>query len=214
MNYHILDTETASLKGGVCEIAWLEVDNDLNIISEHCTLVDPKVPIEEGVMRIHGITNEDVVGKPTLDEVVSCFTGPIQLVGHNCSFDYRMIKSDVQVDIQVCTLKLAREFIKHTTNHKLETLQKELNLPSQDSHSALGDVNTCRDLLLYLREHHGVSLDATVARLGIPKLLHTMPFGKHKGKVIANIAPDYRDWLLGQELDIDLRFTLEKLKGI
>ena len=214
MNYHILDTETASLKGGVCEIAWLEVDNDLNIISEHCTLVDPKVPIEEGAMRIHGIANEDVAGKPTLDEVASCFTGPIQLVGHNCSFDYRMIKSEIQVDIQVCTLKLAREFIKHTTNHKLETLQKELNLPPQDSHSALGDVNTCRDLLLYLREHHGVRLDAIVARLGIPKLLHTMPFGKHKGKVIANIAPDYRDWLLGQELDIDLRFTLEKLKGI
>lgn len=216
MNYHILDTETSGLgkDAGVCEIAWLEVDNDLNIISEHCTLVDPKVPIEEGAMRIHGITNEDVAGKPTLNEVASCFTGPIQLVGHNCSFDYRMIKSDIQVDIQVCTLKLAREFVKHTTNHKLETLQKELNLPPQDSHSALGDVNTCRDLLLYLREHHGVSLNATVARFGIPKLLHTMPFGKHKGKVIANIAPDYRDWLLGQELDLDLRFTLEKLKGV
>lgn len=216
MNYHILDTETSGLSkdAGVCEIAWLEVDKDLNIISEFCTLVNPEVPIEEGAMRIHGITEDDVLGKPTLAEVASCFNGPIQLVGHNCAFDMRMVKSAIQVESQICTLKLAREFIKNTTNHKLETLQKELNLPPQDSHSALGDVHTCRDLLLYLRENHGVTLEETAARLSIPKLLHTMPFGKHKGRVIANIAPDYRAWLLTQEIDADLRFTLERLKGI
>lgn len=214
MNYHILDTETASLKGGVCEIAWLEVDKDLNIVSEFCTLVNPEVPIEEGAMRIHGITEDDVRGKPTLAEVASCFNGPIQMVGHNSAFDKRMIKDAFQIETLICTLKLAREFIKHTTNHKLEVLQKELNLPVQDSHSALGDVHTCRDLLLYLREKHEVTLEAVAARLSIPKLLHTMPFGKHKGRVIANIAQDYRAWLLTQEIDADLRFTLERLKGI
>jgi exodeoxyribonuclease X len=214
MNYHILDTETASLKGGVCEIAWLEVDKDLNIVSEFCSLVNPGVPIEEGAMRIHGITEDDVRGQPTLAEVTACFNGPIQMVGHNSAFDKRMIKDAVQIETLICTLKLAREYIKHTTNHKLEVLQKELNLPVQDSHSALGDVHTCRDLLLYLREKHGVTLETVAARLSIPKLLHTMPFGKHKGRVIANIAPDYRAWLLTQEIDADLRFTLERLRGI
>jgi exodeoxyribonuclease X len=214
MNYHILDTETASLKGGVCEIAWLEVDKDLNIVSEFCTLVNPEVPIEEGAMRIHGITEDDVRGKPTLAEVASCFNGPIQMVGHNSAFDKRMIKDAIQIETLICTLKLAREHIKHTTNHKLEVLQKELNLPVQDSHSALGDVHTCRDLLLYLREKHGVTLEDAALRQSIPKMLHTMPFGKHKGRVIANIAPDYRAWLLTQEIDADLRFTLERLKGI
>lgn len=214
MNYHILDTETASLKGGVCEIAWLEVDKDLNIVSEFCTLVNPEVPIEEGAMRIHGITEDDVHGKPTLAEVASCFSGPIQMVGHNSAFDKRMVKDAIQIETLICTLKLAREFIKHTTNHKLEVLQKELNLPLQDSHSALGDVHTCRDLLLHLREKYGVTLEAVAARLSIPKLLHTMPFGTHKGRVIANIAPSYRAWLLTQEIDADLRFTLEKLKGV
>lgn len=216
MNYYILDTETSGLSkdAGVCEIAWLEVDKDLNIVSEFCTLVNPEVPIEEGAMRIHGITEDDVLGKPTLAEVASRFSGPIQMCGHNSSFDYRMIKNHIQVESQICTLKLAREFIKHTTNHKLEVLQKELNLPVQDSHSALGDVHTCRDLLLYLRENHGVTLEEVAIRQSIPKLLHTMPFGKHKGRVIANIAPDYRAWLLTQEIDADLRFTLERLKGV
>jgi DNA polymerase-3 subunit epsilon len=125
-----------------------------------------------------------------------------------------MIKSAIKVDTEICTLKLARNFLKTVTNHKLETLQKELNLSVQDSHSALGDVRTCRELLLHLMQNFDVTLDNLLARQGIPTMLHTMPFGKHKGRVIANIAPDYRAWLLNQEIDADLRYTLEKLKGI
>lgn len=216
MNFHILDTETSGLgKGaGVCEIAWLEVDNDLNVIREFCTLVNPQVPIDPGATLIHGITNEDVHESPTLNIVAGFLDGPIQMVAHNVSFDYRMVKDEIQVESQICTLKLARQFIKNTTNHKLETLQKELGFPVQTSHSALGDVHTCRDLLLYLKAKHGVTLQDTLVRQSIPQMVHLMPFGKHKGRVIANIAADYRDWLLSQEIDADLRFTLEKLKGV
>lgn len=216
MNFHILDTETSGLsKGsGVCEIAWLEVDNDLNVISEFCTLVNPGVPIEQGATLIHGIRDEDLYESPTMEVVAGFLEGPIQLVGHNCSFDCRMIKDHIQVESQICTLKLARNFLKNTTSHKLEVLQKELDLPVQTSHSALGDVHTCRDLLLYLRDKHGVTLQETLERQSIPQVLHLMPWGKHKGKPIVNIAPDYRAWLLNQEIDADLRFTLEKLKGV
>lgn len=214
MTYHIIDTETASLKKGVCEIAWLEVDNELNIIDEFCTLVDPEVPIEEGAMRVHGITNEDVYGKPKLAEVALRLPTSVIQVSHNAKFDYRMIKDAIEVETQICTLALAREYIKTTTNHKLETLQKELLLPAQKSHSALGDVHTCRDLLTHLREHYDVTLDKVAERQSVPKLVHIMPFGKHKGKPIIQISKDYRDWLLQQDLDADLRFTLETLKGI
>ena len=219
MTYHIIDTETASIKGGVCEIAWLEVDNDLNVIRDFCTLVDPQTPIEEGAMKVHGITNEDVYGMPTIEQVLSSLPKSITQVSHNVSFDYRMLKSGmeaagIEVAAKVCTLKLAREHIKHTTNHKLETLQLELEFPKQKSHSALGDVYTCRDLLLYLHGKHGVMLDSVIARQGIPKLVHTMPFGKHKGKPIVGIPKDYREWLLKQELEDDLRFTLESLKNV
>jgi DNA polymerase III epsilon subunit-like protein len=214
MIYHILDTETASLKGGVCELAWLKVDRDLNILEEFVSLVDPECEIEQGAMQIHGITQEDVYGKPTLSEIAKLLPESINLIGHNCQFDYRMLKDAIKVDTQICTLKLARTFLKTVTNHKLETLQKELNLSVQDSHSALGDVKTCRELLLHLMQNFEVSLENLLARQGIPTMLHTMPFGKHKGRVIANIAPGYRTWLLNQEIDADLRYTLEKLEGI
>ena len=214
MIYHILDTETASLQGGVCEIAWLKVDKDLNVLEEFVSLVNPECEIEQGAMHIHGITQEDVYGKPTLSEIAKSLPESINLIGHNSQFDKRMIKSAIKVDTEICTLKLARNFLKTVTNHKLETLQKELSLSVQDSHSALGDVRTCRELLLHLMQNFDITLDNLLARQGIPTMLHTMPFGKHKGRVIANIAPDYRAWLLNQEIDADLRYTLEKLKGI
>jgi DNA polymerase III epsilon subunit-like protein len=214
MIYYILDTETASLKGGVCEIAWLKVDKDLNILEEFVSLVDPEREIEQGAMHIHGITQEDVYGKPNLAEIAKLLPESINLIGHNCAFDARMVKDSIKVDTQICTLKLARAYLKGVTNHKLETLQKELNLSLQDSHSALGDVRTCRELLLHLMQNFGVNLETVLARQGIPVMLHTMPFGKHKGRAIALIAPDYRAWLLTQEIDADLRYTLEKLKGI
>jgi DNA polymerase III epsilon subunit-like protein len=214
MIYHILDTETASLRGGVCEIAWLKVDKNLEILEEFVSLVDPECEIEQGAMQIHGIAQEDVYGKPTMSDIAKLLPKSINLIGHNCQFDYRMITPVIEVDTQICTLNLARTFLKTVTNHKLETLQKELELSVQDSHSALGDVKTCRELLLHLMKNFDVSLDNLLARQGIPTMLHTMPFGKHKGKTISNIAQDYRNWLLTQNIDKDLRYTLEKLKGI
>lgn len=216
--YHILDTETSGLgpNAGVCEIAWLEVDENLEIISEFESLVDPQVLIEEGAMRIHGITQDDVYGKPTLETVATMLPEKIVLVGHNCKFDYRMISKHITVSDMVCTLVAARKYIKNTTNHKLETLQRELGLPEQKSHSALGDVHTCRDLLLLLTNQFGFSLSAALADSKIPKLMHRMPFGKHKGKALTAVPADYRAWLLSStvEIDKDLRFSLERLEGI
>lgn len=216
MLYHILDTETSGLgNAGVCEIAWLVIDEDFNINSEFCSLVNPEMPIQEGATAIHGIRDEDVVDKPTLAEIAAKhLKEPINLIGHNSKFDKRMIKEHVKFTEELCTLALARTYIKNTTNHKLETLQVELNLPVQKSHSALGDVHTCRDLLLYLRDNFNVSLVEELARAKIPKLVHKMPFGKHKGRGLLQIPADYRAWLLGQEIDKDLRFSLERIKGM
>lgn len=215
MLYHILDTETAGLKGGVCELAFLIVDKDFNIQQEFCELLNPEVPIHEQATAIHGIKDSDVVGKPTLGEIAAVhFKEPINIIGHNIRFDIRMTKDHVRVAEELCTLALARTYIKGTTNHKLETLQTELGLPVQKSHSALGDVHTCRDLLLYMRDKFEISIEQELAKSKVPKLVHKMPFGKHKGKGLLQLPADYRAWLLNQEIDKDLRFSLEQLKGM
>lgn len=214
-NYLILDTETAGLQGGVCEIAWATIDDDLNILEQHVALVNPERPIEPGAQAIHGITDEMVKDKPTLAEVATLLPKSGWLIAHNSPFDMRMIASAYVPEASLCTLSLSRKYIKGTTNHKLETLQRELNLPNRKSHSALGDILTVHDLLQHLLPMTGVKLETLFKRAGQPKMLHVMTFGKHKGVPLMQVPKDYLDWLSKQEnLDPDLKYTLEKFKNV
>jgi exodeoxyribonuclease X len=214
-NYLILDTETTGLNGSVCEIAWVTMDEDLNILDQHETLVDPEREIEPGAFAIHGISKEMCAGKPTLAEVAKLLPTEGWLIGHNVGFDCRMIAGAYVPAATLCSLALSRKYVKGTTNHKLATLQKELNLPDRKSHSALGDILTVHDLLKHILPMTGVGLPDLFARASAPKMLHTMPFGKHRGMQIMKVPKDYRDWLLGQgNLDQDLKYTLEKLKDV
>jgi exodeoxyribonuclease X len=214
-NYLILDTETAGLSGGVCEIAWVTMDENLNILEQHETLVDPERQIEPGAFAIHGISNEMCVGKPKLAEVAKLLPESGWMICHNAPFDTRMIASVYTPAATLCTLALSRKYITGTTNHKLATLQSELGLPDRKSHSALGDILTVHDLLQVILPKTGTTLEALFKRASTPKMLHVMPFGKHKGVPILNVPADYRAWLLGQAgLDQDLKYTLEKMKNV
>ena len=210
--YTILDTETASLRGGVVELALLHIDTELNVLGEFHTKVNPERPIEPGAFAVHGISDADVADAPTLVQIpeLSLVT---HAVAHNLTFDSRMLKGYLKAEASLCTLSLSRQYLKGTANHKLENLKRELGLPDQKSHSALGDVYTTLDLLRHLLPLTGVPLDTLFKRAAQPKLIHRMTFGKHKGLLISQVPADYRAWLLGQEnLDKDLKYTLERLK--
>lgn len=190
----------------------LTIDNDLNVVKEFHSLINPERPIEPGAFAVHGISNDDVKDSPTLAQIRE-LTEVNHVVAHNASFDLRMLTGYINPGYSLCTLALARQYVKGTTNHKLETLQRELNLPPQKSHSALGDVHTTLDLLKVLVPLAGVGLETLFKRAAQPKLVHKMPFGKYKGALVAKVPAEYRAWLLGQgNLDKDLKYTLEKLK--
>ena len=214
----ILDTETAGLQGGVCELAFLRVDYDLNILEEFCVRVNPERPISPQATAIHGISDADVADCPTLAQVtagIARFVDPVTYIGHNCSFDQRMTDPFIRPLLSMCTLALAREFITGTTNNKLATLQAELGLPVQKSHSALGDVHTTRDLLLHILPIAGVDFRTLLARANKPKLIAKLPYGKYKGITILRVPKDYRDWMLEQsDIPRDVRFTLEKFRNL
>lgn len=215
-NLYIIDVESASLQGGVVELAYLKVDLELNVLEEFCARVDPERPIEPGAQAVHGISNEDVADCPTLAEVTADFSEPVIWCGHNASFDVRMLDKCITPKQTLCTLALSREYIKGTSNHKLATLKDELKLPEQKSHSALGDVHTTRDLLLlHILPLSGVDMQTLLDRANQPKLLARFPFGKYKGITILKVPKDYRNWMLAQsDIPKDLRFTLEKFKNI
>lgn len=140
--------------------------------------------------------------------------GAVWVTG-NCSFDARMVQGELIITRTLCTLDLARTYVKGTTNCKLETLQRELNLPVQKSHSALGDVHTVRDLLAHILPLTGVDLNTLFDRQEKPRILSKMPIGMHKGKPMLQVPKAYRDWLLDQpDLERNLKLTLEKLRNL
>ena len=53
--------------------------------------------LSETIIRITGITNEDLIDKPTIDEVLPKFIHFIEdytLVAHNASYDFKMITAE------------------------------------------------------------------------------------------------------------------------
>ncbi len=215
---YILDTETASLQGGVVEIAWLQVDQALNIHEEWVCYVNPEREIDPGAQAIHGITADMVKDAPTLQQVAEFkwINGtPINMIAHNLPFDKRMIQPTILVGRGLCTLDLARQFLPEQEKHKLEFLQASLSLPKQKSHSALGDVHTVLDLLKHILPITGVDLRTLFERAAQPRLLAKMPWGMHKGKTPLRLPREYREWLLAQsDIGRDLRYTLERIKNI
>ena len=215
MDFTILDTETASLHGGVVEIAWLRINDKLEVIDEFQSLVNPERPIEPGAFAIHGISEEDVAWSPTLAMVAEKVTWPLHIIGHNCGFDLRMVKPHLLAESSLCTLSLSRQYIKGTTNHKLPTLKQELKLPEQKSHSALGDVYTVLDLLKVLMPLTGRTLEQMFVAGNTPRVMLRMPFGIHKGKPILEVPKDYRNWMMAQpDLPPELAYTLNLHKDV
>jgi exodeoxyribonuclease X len=43
--------------------------------------------------------------------------------------------------------------------------------------------------------------------------IQRMPFGKHKGKLLTDVPPDYIDWLLRRDIDDDLRSALRAARS-
>lgn len=213
--YHVFDTETASLHGGVVELAYISIDGDLNIVEEFRSLCNPGRPIEPRASDIHGYKDEDVSFAPTAGEVLARFAEPVLFIAHNAPFDARMLKDDLAIKAKLCTLSLSRQYIKGTDNHKLETLQGALGFSKQVSHSALGDCRTVVELLRHILPIAGVTLETLFERALVPKLLAKMPFGKYAGKSMLKVPKDYREWLLQQpELEKDLKFTLEHYRNL
>jgi DNA polymerase-3 subunit epsilon len=221
MRYIVGDVETSSLaNGGVCEIAWVEVDEDLQVLERVHSLIDPECRISAAASGIHGITNLDVADAPTLREFFEIIRGePIVgdsvLVGHNIAYD-RPFFAPYMPELRgtLCTLRLARKLLPMAENHRLQTLMFQFELRRNASHRADGDVDTCLSLLELLVQASGQTLPELMAEAAKPILVEKWPFGKHKDKPLG-FDMGYVDWALKnmKELDSDLKWSLEQVKA-
>jgi DNA polymerase-3 subunit epsilon len=162
----LFDTETTGLDpmagDRVIEVAALELVNDLPTGRHFHALVHPERPIPEEVTRIHGITLDQLEGKPLFaeiaDELVE-FLGDGKLVAHNAPFDFGFLNAEFsrlglpQLDTarMVDTLALAKVRFPGLPN-SLDALCRRfaIDLSERSTHNALLDCKLLAEVYVEL----------------------------------------------------------------
>ena len=154
------------------------------------------------VIRVHGITDEDVAGLERFD--LAQFELPTYLIGHNVRFDWRVIGSPSAK--LICTVRLARvafpEWSGYSQSKCIEQLlgKSEARKMTIAAHDALGDARMCYLLYQACCERLEIAPTDFAAAHAIANKANPvskMPFGKHKGKLIKDVPINYVKWMLG-----------------
>ena len=217
MRLLITDTETVGLNApaqpasGIVEVAYLEIDSEtLEITDEFYSRINPGCKIAPEASAVHGISDEDVANAPTMSEAFVVNDAVIN-IGHNSQFDCKFLAPYYENLVgSLCTLALARQYIKDSDNHKLGTLVKHLGLPEGAEHNALADCHMTRHLLKHIVDMSGRSLQAHIAAARKPKNILTMPFGKYRGQRLATLPKWYIEYFNDKEIDPDLRYSFDQ----
>jgi DNA polymerase III epsilon subunit-like protein len=222
MRFLIGDTETSGLgaQAKAVEMAWIEVDEDLNILGQFASLIDPEQEIQPGAQAIHGIDADMVRDAPTLYELQTIVLpelkidteNPVTLIAHNVKFDKRYFEPVFNIAHTFCTLALIRSTHPSLPNHKLGTVKEQLGLDGGQAHRAMGDVLTVHSLLKHVLPSTGRTLAQHCATPR--RTVYTMPWGQYKDKALSALPRDYRTWLLSIDIDQDLRQSLMQLRSI
>jgi DNA polymerase III epsilon subunit family exonuclease len=159
MRFIAFDLETTGTLPGVDQIAEIgAVQFGETGLPEmiFATLINPCISMPEGASRVNGITDDMLVGKPLITDVLDAFAefcGDDILVAHNAAFDAQFLLSDIKKHetaaprgVILDTLPLARKVYPGLANYKLITLIQHLNIPSANFHRAEEDASYCGQL--------------------------------------------------------------------
>jgi len=158
MRQVVLDTETTGLSTSqghrIIEIGCLELVNRRLTGREFHRFLNPDRDIDEGAVRIHGISRADLVTEPRFPEIVDEFLAFIkdaELIIHNATFDVGFLDNELKlmkhkqakIDAHATvldTLAMAREMHPGQRN-SLDALCKryEVDATKRDVHGALID---------------------------------------------------------------------------
>ena len=132
------------------------------IIEEFSTFVNPEKHIPEKITQITGINDSMVKGAPSQNEAIKAFlsfAGNRPLVAHNAhGFDMKFVKEAVSNAGVTCnntyidTVPIAQNIYKTLKNHKLDTLNKHLQLEGFNHHRATDDAKALAMIFVKLIE--------------------------------------------------------------
>lgn len=154
LDYVVIDFETTGFNpynDKIIQVAAVKYRNH-ELVDQFVSYVNPELSIPDRITSLTGITNYRVSDAPTIEEVLPLFLAFLHtnvIVAHNASFDMRFLKSNVNMlglpepkNNVIDTVFLAKKYMKHAPNHKLETLKRMLGI-RLSSHNAFDDCITC-----------------------------------------------------------------------
>lgn len=210
--FRVIDTETTGfdpVQDEIVEFAFIDIDENFNVVQEVEELINPGMPIPFDAMGVHNITNQMVEGKPKIEKFQHLFKENVVYVAHNAAFDASMMGNEKQK--WLCTLRLARHLVPDAPNHKLQTLRYffDVNIGDNQAHRALDDVRMLVGVLQKLLALTDIKdADALIEFANKPIMLKKLSFGKHRGEDIQTVPADYLSWVSRQDtMDPDVRHT-------
>lgn len=168
------DTETSGafpLESEVIELGAVKWYQG-KIVDRFQTLLKPSRELRPDNILIHGITNEMVENAPFMETEITKFRDFVDnsvLLAHHAPFDLGFMALAIEKNIlklpnnlNLCSSLISRALLS-TTNHKLQTLIKELDLVGGEAHRAYDDAYACLQVLFKSIEK--LNGDSTLQRI-------------------------------------------------
>jgi DNA polymerase-3 subunit epsilon len=164
MRFIAFDLETTGTLPGVDKIVEIGAVRfvDGAVEGVFSTLVDPLRSIPAGASAVNGITDDMVIGKPKIEELLRPFTefcGHDVLIAHNAAFDYGFLNADytrfeipTPRGVVLDSYPMAKKVFPGLVNYKLVTLVQHLQIEAKGFHRAEGDATYCAQLLMKMVE--------------------------------------------------------------
>lgn len=237
------DLETTGLNivtDRIVEISMLKIFPDSHEESISY-IVDPTIIIPDEVIAIHGISNEDVKGKPTFKEIakiIAKFIEGCDIAGYNSNkFDVPLlaeefIRADVDFDFKKRKfIDVQAIFFKMEQRTLSAAYKFYCNKDLENAHSALADTKATYEVLKsqldkyedltndikYLSEFssHNKNVDLVGRIIYNDEGIEVINFGKHKGKSVAEVLEKdkgYYAWIQNNEFTLNTKKVFTELK--
>lgn len=154
LDYIIFDFETTGLHpeegDEIIEIGAMKLRGGEPTGETFHSLINIQKKIPESAKAVNGITDKDLEGQPTIQEVFPKFIrfiGSKILIAHNAPFDIGFIKKNLQrfprllfTNTCIDTLELSRWLFSYEKSHNLDAIAGRFGIkPQQSRHRSLGD---------------------------------------------------------------------------
>lgn len=162
--YAVVDLEATSThltEGRLIQFSCVFVKNR-KIESTFNTYINPKMPIDDDIQRLTGITNAQLREAPYFEEIADYLYQLLSdcvFVAHNVSFDYRFLKKKFKaVGLKafklkaIDTVELTQILMPTLPQYRLSEVTKTLGIPHDNPHQADSDAEATARLFLYLEQ--------------------------------------------------------------